>query len=790
MALGNMMTDALQTVKQSAQDAYEAPDFSTFAPHVQDVIKTILAHKGIIPGTAPGTVEAIAQYSGDGAGSGGISGVSSPMSALSMTKELGDKSILKPAATAAGTPQGPPTKFEDHPPHVQDAIRTAAQAMGLVGGPAASAGVGAALPTIMGGGPGAAAPPTGAPPSGGPSPASILGGPQPTGNVLDTVQPNLKIGKRVDPDSGAVAPPDAPPKLSDTETHIDNYQKALDQNQQVYGHDLSVYEKAAEALINDPKTGKPWRLPDTVTAQKFIGGKANTTRDIATLVLGLIAATSGKNGQAFAAGLISGSLENKEKMAAQMNEQNQRAFQFETQQRAQVAENALKKLGIDEKEQDRLRIELDKLTTKHETDQRQGSEKWAGIIQKAKTEDEAKGYARIARQNGYDAPTDKEISADWKEKNRRMKVREDEVASRHTARDRAAADTMGRLALSQGDPNLAVQILRAAATASPDKAAVYNKMADDIASGKTQLSKTVSASERDAARQHAELLRVATVKLADLRARYTVPGMDQGYYDQVSDAMARAEQSLDELVQTAPASVSFDPSGQPVVKTGGPPTPGSGGPPPRSSGKGGLNGDIGGKLPSKRAKIESGPLKPIYDDWKKAHTGISNSDDAIAKKEAEIAALKKKQAEYDVKVKSDDPSEKGEADWNKLLKLKEQGIKRPNSEKAENELEGLKAERAKKVEAASAAYDRLKAAGYDMTGVDRPGTTSGDPKPRGSAARTAKLARGAKKMDVATAKQHYASAKRHAEQYPMYKKEYIKEFEKETGWGWTEPWPK
>lgn len=188
-----------------------------------------------------------------------------------------------------------------------------------------------------------------------------------------------------------------------------------------------AFDSLREANANqftDPKTGKAYQLPEPVTMARMIGGK-HTIGDIATLVLGLVAAASGENGAQFALGLLQGSLGAKEKDAGAKTQQGREQFALEQQARAgKVAaaqdevSRTLKMIGITDQEINQIATHMDRVSNQMITsDNKKANETRLAREGQALDASRAQGvYERLVKSPTSSWPAIKGALEKWKDK--------------------------------------------------------------------------------------------------------------------------------------------------------------------------------------------------------------------------------------------------------------------------------------------------------------------------------------------------------------------------------------
>ncbi len=316
-------------------------DFNAFPPHMQDAIKNIVNHLGFGRDADPPVPsdQDIASFRADQAAlrKKGIVGIVPDVMGGQMNGQPTPPHIMTANAMANSlTPTTPPTTS---PPSI--------------------------FPRVT---PPPGSPAGGTPTSDGQAKPDFANLPPAAQNAVKMMMtggafPSLMSGKS----GGAQAGADVPPveKTVDPLSSPQNYkaflEKQIEGSPAILSKDKEEWQAAADALTKDSTTGKAYSMPETVGIQKVIGGKAHSVGDIATLVLGLVAATMGKNGQQFLGGLLQGWVGSKFKAAEDKTQEGREKFNLEQQQRAIEADNHLKKLGFDQSETDRMRAELEKV---------------------------------------------------------------------------------------------------------------------------------------------------------------------------------------------------------------------------------------------------------------------------------------------------------------------------------------------------------------------------------------------------------------------------------------------
>lgn len=127
---------------------------------------------------------------------------------------------------------------------------------------------------------------------------------------------------------------------------------------------------ADEFSFVDPKTGErmAYKPPTSFGLEKVIGGKS-TAVDIATLLVGLIAAASGEQGARFAAGLFQGALGGKMERVGRLNEEAAQKFAYEQNARSAKAASLMKQLGFTESQLGQLGTQMDRLASQISNDE-------------------------------------------------------------------------------------------------------------------------------------------------------------------------------------------------------------------------------------------------------------------------------------------------------------------------------------------------------------------------------------------------------------------------------------
>lgn len=173
--------------------------------------------------------------------------------------------------------------------------------------------------------------------------------PTPTAGVLPYAARSFAGGGLRQTAPSTEAPPPAVQSVPPYQVLWNNLNQRLGTLNTQQQQDLKDWLKSSATEFTDPKTGKPYKLPEATTINRVIGGK-HTLGDIATLIVGLIAAASGRNGQQFAGGLLQGFLGGKQKLADQRTAQDQQQFAYDQQARSAKAVQLMKMVGMDDQQ--------------------------------------------------------------------------------------------------------------------------------------------------------------------------------------------------------------------------------------------------------------------------------------------------------------------------------------------------------------------------------------------------------------------------------------------------------